>query len=176
MASPAEEAAKSSGLPQFDFNTWPSQVLWLLIVFALLYFVLDRFLLPRLATVIEDRGDRIADNLDAAARMRNEAELAEAQYDKALADARAKAAGIAAEARASADKLIAAETAKAEEDATARLAGAEERIRKMTEDAMASANDVAGEATKIMLDRLAGLKPTAATISKAVSSAGEAKS
>lgn len=175
MASPAEEAAKSSGLPQFDFNTWPSQVIWLVIAFAILYFVLDRFLLPRLGQVMEDRAERIADNLDAAARMKAEAEDAERQYEKALADARAKAASIAADARGRAETLIAEETAKAESIAAKAVAEAEGRIHDMTARAMASANDVAGEAATAMLSRLAGLNPTAATINKAIQSAAEGK-
>lgn len=174
MASPAEEAAKSSGLPQFDMATWPSQILWLIITFVILYIVLDRFLLPRLGGIIEDRGDRIADNLDAATRMRNEAELAEANYTQALADARAKASAIAAEARRESEQLIAAETAKAEDRANAKLAEAEARIQKMTDDAMASAHEVAADAAGVVLDRLAGLKPGRPALTQAVSAADKA--
>jgi F-type H+-transporting ATPase subunit b len=175
MASPAEEAVKSSGLPQFDFNTWPSQVIWLVIAFAILYVVLDRFLLPRLGQVMEERAERIADNLDAAARMKAEAEDAERLYEKALADARAKSSAIAAEARVKADRLIADETAKAESEAAKAVAEAEVRIHAMTAEAMASANDVATEAASAMLARLAGLKPTAATLTKAIMAASQGK-
>ena len=36
--------AASGGLPQFAFETWTSQIFWLVVTFAVLYFVLAKFI------------------------------------------------------------------------------------------------------------------------------------
>jgi len=108
--------AASGGLPQFDFTTWSSQITWLIITFGLLYFILAKFILPKLGETITERGDRIADDLDAASRMQREAEDAQKSYERALADAKAKAHNVAESTRQSINDEIAKdlETADAE--------------------------------------------------------------
>ena len=123
-----EAAQASGGLPQLDFSTWSSQIFWLVITFGILYFILSKFILPALSAGITERSDRIADDLDAAARMQREAEQAEADYDRALADARAKAHNIGATTRSSVDAEIAAETEAADADLGRQQAAAETRI------------------------------------------------
>ena len=66
-ASPAvaEEAHGSGGLPQFDPTWWPSQLLWLALTFAVLYFVFSRSTLPRLGGILETRALRIESRMSA---------------------------------------------------------------------------------------------------------------
>ena len=107
-------AAAETGMPQFAVETWTSQIVWLVITFGVLYFLLSRFILPRIGGAITDRSDRIADDLDAAGRMQKEAEQAEAAYERSLADAKAKAHNIAETTRKSVDAEIAKEVEAAE--------------------------------------------------------------
>ena len=60
--------AHAEGMPQLDFANplTTSQVVWGAIIFALLYFVLSRFALPRVAEVIEQRAQHIAADLETA--------------------------------------------------------------------------------------------------------------
>ncbi|MEL7027744.1 MAG: F0F1 ATP synthase subunit B', partial [Pseudomonadota bacterium] len=92
--------------PPFDPTYFSSQLFWLTITFVALYFVLSRVALPRIATVIEERRDKIAEDLDHAAELKLESENAVASYEKALADAKAKAVAIAAETREGLDSEI----------------------------------------------------------------------
>lgn len=107
----AEYAADhASGVfPPFDPTYFPSQLFWLAISFIALYIALDRFILPKIKTTIEDRKDRIADDLDAAAQAKADAEAAGEAYEQALADARSKAHGIAGETRKALDAELAAD-------------------------------------------------------------------
>ena len=85
------EAGGEKVFAPFDTSTFASQLFWFFITFAILYFLLSKVLLPRVGETIEERGSRIADDLDQASRMQREAEEAEKTYTRALADARAKA-------------------------------------------------------------------------------------
>ena len=60
MAAPATAAAAeqgSGGLPQFDLTQWAGQMIWALVIFAVLYFVIARVFVPRLGGTIEARED-----------------------------------------------------------------------------------------------------------------------
>src|SRR5690606_29974529 len=88
-----------SNFPPFDPSTFPSQLLWLAITFGLFYLFLKRVVLPRIGGILEVRRDRIAQDLDQASRMKEEADAAVAAYEQELAEARKKAASIAQEDR-----------------------------------------------------------------------------
>ena len=85
--------------PPFASETFASQLLWFAVAFGLLYYVMSRFALPRVAAIMESRSQRIAADLAEAERLRAESEAAGAAYEKSLGDARAKAKAIAQEMR-----------------------------------------------------------------------------
>ena len=150
MATPTDagngaEAAGSGGLPQLDFSTWPSQIFWLAIALLVLYQLMSKVALPRISSVLEERADAIADDLDRADEFRRKAEEAEQTYERALADARAKAQGIAAETRAEIQKEVDAEIARADAEIAARAQESERRIAEIRENAMSAVEEVAGD-------------------------------
>src|SRR5262252_2059174 len=83
--------------PPFNRETFPSQLFWLVICFIALYVITARLVGPRVGGIIASRGDRVAGDLAEASRLKGESEAALAAYEKALADARSRAQGIAGE-------------------------------------------------------------------------------
>ena len=165
----AEKAA--GGLPQFDFSTFASQITWLAITFGVLYLVLAYFILPKIGGTISDRHNRIADDLDAASRMQQEAEQAVADYERTVTQAKAKAHNIAEATRKSIDADIAQEVETAEAEFAAKQAVADERINKKRADALAQIDTVAQDTTSAIVAKLGGLQPTAAQIKRAITTA-----
>src|ERR1700748_356545 len=94
-ATPASE--RGGNFPPFDKETFASQLLWLAIFFVALYLIAAKLALPRVGSIIADRHRRIAGDLDEAARMKDAADAAIANYEKALAEARTRAQAIAGE-------------------------------------------------------------------------------
>ena len=84
-AATAETAEGS--FPPFDASTFASQILWLVITFGLFYLFMSRVVLPRIASILETRRDRIAQDLNEANRLKDEADQAFATYEQELADA-----------------------------------------------------------------------------------------
>lgn len=167
-AADAAGAAGAGGLPQLDYGYWPGVIFWVLLAFAILYFVVARGLLPRLGGAIEDRSDKIADDQDKAGELKRQAEQAEASFEAALADARARAHGIIADNRAQLDTDIAADSAAVDAELAKRNAAAEERIAQATADAMANVESLAVEAAGGVVEKLTGVTPDAAAVSAAV--------
>ena len=78
-------------MPQIDqiASIYASQLFWLVVVFALIYFGIGRAMLPKIERTVEDRDARISGDLAAAEAARAEADAAEATYTEKLDASRA---------------------------------------------------------------------------------------
>lgn len=166
-AEAANGEAGSAAFPPFDPWHFPSQLFWLVLMFGGLYITLSRFVLPKLGGVIEKRGDTIADALDEAARLDEQAKEARHQQDLHLAEARAKARETADKARAKVEAEIAEESQKVDADLATRLDEAEARIRKVRSEALSNVDAIATETAQVMLARF-GVQVSASEAQAAV--------
>lgn len=164
----AEEAGVEAGFPPFEATFFPSQLLWLAITFGLFYLFLKKVVLPRIGNILEVRRDRIAQDLDQAARMKDEADAAIAAYEQELADARARANTIGQEARDAAKADAEAERRKVEADLDARLASAEDRISSIKQAALRDVGSIAEDTAAAIVQELVGGKIDKATVAAAV--------
>ena len=83
----AAEGQKSAGLPQMDIATFPSQLFWLVITFSLLYLFMWKFVIPRLGATIEERRDKISNDINDADNLNTEATDILKKYDEQMASA-----------------------------------------------------------------------------------------
>ena len=58
------EGQQSAGLPQMDISTFPSQIFWLVVTFSILYIFMWKFVIPKLRTTIEERRDKISNDIN----------------------------------------------------------------------------------------------------------------
>jgi F-type H+-transporting ATPase subunit b len=132
-------------MPQLDVSTFPTQIFWLVVTFAVLYVLMAKLAIPRIEAAVEGRRTRIEGDLDRAGRMKTEAEAVIAAYEKALADARHQAQltmkettdrlnAAAAERQKAAAKVIAERTTVAEARIAAAKGAAMENLRGMSID------------------------------------------
>lgn len=160
--------AASASFPPFDSSTFPSQLLWLAITFGLFYLFLKRVVMPRIGGILEVRSDRIAQDLDQAARMKEEADAAIAAYEQELADAKTKANTIGQGARDAAKAEAAAERKQVEASLDARLAEAEARIALIKDAAMSDVGQIAEDTAGAIVQQLIGAKADKAAVAAAV--------
>ena len=167
----AVHAEESGGMPQLDAGSWPAQLFWLALIFTGFYFFLSRVALPRVATVLEERRDRIANDLDQAALLQKRGDEALAAYEQSLAEARARANGIARQMR----DDVAADTDKRmkalEAELAAKAAEAETRIRASRDAVMANVTEIAADAAQTIVAQITGETPDRARVEGAVSGA-----
>ena len=83
----AAEGQKSAGLPQMDIASFPSQLFWLVITFSLLYLFMWKFVIPRLGATIEERRDKISNDINDADNLNTEATDILKKYDEQMASA-----------------------------------------------------------------------------------------
>jgi F-type H+-transporting ATPase subunit b len=168
----AAHGGEGGGLPQFDTSYWGGQIVWLLLIFAVLYFLLARVFVPRLRKSLDLRASTISDALTGARAVQTEADAQAEAARKELADARASAQRTAADAKARADAESKARQAVEEETLAARFAEAEDRIRGMRDAAMGNVRGIAAEIAEAMTEKLSGRAAPRAEIDAALTSAG----
>jgi len=166
------EAGHGGGgvFPPFDPTHFPSQLLWLAITFGLFYLFLKRAALPRIGNILEVRRDRIAQDLDQAARMKDEADAAVAAYEQELAEARRKANTIGQDARDKAKAAAEAERRKVEDKLNGDLAAAEERIASIKRTAMKDVDQIASDTASAIIQQLLGTRVDGKDVAAAVKS------
>ena len=145
--------------PPFDAHTFPSQLLWLAVTFVALYLLMSRIALPRIASILEQRRQRIADDLGHAQRLKGESDAAIAAHEKALNEARSRAQALASETRARAATEAEARRKEVDAKLTMRIAEAEKTIAATRTAAMANMRGIAAEAASAIVERLIGAAP-----------------
>ena len=78
-------------MPQLDPRWFASQLFWLVICFTVLYLLLSKLVLPSLLGVITLRKNAIDEDLLAAQKFKENAELARQTYEQTLANSRINA-------------------------------------------------------------------------------------
>jgi len=165
-ATPSSE--HHGGFPPFQSETYASQLVWLAVAFVLLYVLMSKLALPRVAAIIESRQNKIEGDLADASRIKSQSDEAVAAYEKALADARARAQSIANETR---DVQAAeAETRRKalEDELNHKLVAAEKTIAATKQAAMSNVRGIAEDATRAIVERLTGTAPTEKAVADAV--------
>jgi F-type H+-transporting ATPase subunit b len=158
-------------MPQFDPSTFTPQLFWLVLTFSVLFVAMWRHALPRLSGILEARRQRIASDLEKAAAFKAEAEQVAAEYEKALTEARDKAAAALKQAGAE----LAAEAAKRHEvfgkELATRTGEAEQRIAAARDQALGNIKTVAEETAGAATAKLIGVEPSSEQLRDAVEDA-----
>ena len=147
---------------------YASQLFWLAIVFALIYFGIGKAMVPKIERTIDDRNARISGDIAAAEAARAAALASEADYQSGLEGARAEALTTLGTAKAKA-------TAKAEKKVKTgdaanqkRLADAEARIASSKTAALAEIETETVEVVEAIVAKLSGAKLDRASVNKTV--------
>lgn len=170
MATPASGAAPKGDaiFPPFNAETFPSQIFWFVIIFGVLYWLMSRVALPRIASILETRKSRIEGDLATANAAQEKADEAAKAYETTLTQARTNAQETARQMR---DKIAAESDAKRQELETklnSDMVAAEQRITKMKSDAMANVATIAEDAASSIVQQLTGKAPDPAAVKSAV--------
>ncbi len=152
-------------------ETYSSQIFWLLVFFGLVFFVIGRGMVPRVMATVGDRDKQIADDLAAAQAARDRADEEEDAWRIRENENRNQAQALVVQAKADAAAQSEKKIGAAQKRLDTKLAEAETRIAASRDSAMTEIEAVAAEAAQDITQRLAGVKVTKPSASKAVKEA-----
>jgi F-type H+-transporting ATPase subunit b len=168
--SAAYAAGGEAGLPQLKIGTWPSQLFWLVVIFALGYVFMARVVTPRIGSVLEERRSRLDEDLSRAREASAEAAQTRTDYEASLDEARNEAAEFARAAANEAQTKAEAAEAKAAKRMATKIGKAETALAEARAEAEGNLMAIAAEAAIDAATQIAGVKPTKAQAEKAVNS------
>ncbi|MBP0617229.1 F0F1 ATP synthase subunit B [Jiella mangrovi] len=160
------------GFPPFNPEYFPSQLLWLAITFGVFYWLLKTVIMPRIGGILENRRDRIALDLEAAERMRSDADEAKAAYEQELTEARNRAHSIAQDARETAKADAEKERKRLDAELDEKLEAAQARIGEVKRSALGEVDGIARDVTDTILRQVANIEASQDEIASAVNQAG----
>jgi F-type H+-transporting ATPase subunit b len=156
-------------MPQLDLASYPSQLFWLAITFFALLFIISRVALPKIGSVLQDRQQTIGNDLDGAAKSKDEAESLEKEYHVALAKTRAKASEKISKAHADVNELSAQEHGELDKVLSKQAAEASEKINNSRDVALGEIATVSAVLASEIVEKLSGVKVDAKDAEKTVS-------
>lgn len=151
------EHKKTSGLPQLDPSSYPSQVFWLIVSFILLYTVFSKSVLPDIGDTLDTRRKNIENDIGEAQKFNDRADFFQKAYDSTLLEARTHATSIFQE-NENALKLQASKQIEAfNEKSAAALKSAETALASAKVGAMEQMHQTAAELASTAAEKIIGI-------------------
>jgi F-type H+-transporting ATPase subunit b len=163
-----EPGAAKGAFPPFDSKTFASQLFWLALTFGGLYWLMAKIALPRIGSVLTERGATLARDLDEAAAAQAKAQDSAKAYEDALAAARARAQGIAQAAREASAKASDDRRKAVEAELAAKAATSDAAIAAAKTQAMGNVRDLGVQVAAAIVAKLTNAEPSAAETAQAV--------
>ena len=132
-------------MPQFNPEWFASQIFWLFVTFVVLYLLMSRIALPRVAEILQERREKVSDDLAKAERLKSDAQEIYDAYEATLREAREQAQKVLREAREEIDQDHAKRHAEYSRELNQQIADAEARIDAAKKEALDNLQGVAAE-------------------------------
>ena len=132
-------------MPQLDTSSFTSQLFWLVVCFFSMMFIMSKFIIPKIADIMEQRQRKIDSYLNKAANFKQQAETALQKYRDALANATAEADKSLADTKDEMNKLINAKQGELETRLQKKIKDGEKEINAGKEDALKQIKSVSEE-------------------------------
>ena len=160
--------AAEAGMPQLDPTYWASQAFWLILVFTILYISIARFYLPKIKENLDNRENKIKEDLDAANKFKNLSELKLQEYEKTLEDSKKEVIKIHLESKNKLDKDIQLKKDAMEKEIENEINKAQEEIYELKKNSISDIQNISKEIASNIIENISGDKLNESSITAAV--------
>lgn len=142
-------------------------LVWLVLTFSALYLLMSKIAMPRVEGILKARHGKIFGDIGVANSKREEADRAAADYQKTLADAKARAQALAQETHVRLAAETEAKRHALEADLAGKLTAAEAQIERTKAKAMSNVDQIARETAAAIVEHITGKPADPAAIAAA---------
>ena len=160
--------SSEEGMPQLNPEFWFSQIFWLTIIFGILYFLLAKFILPKIGNNLEARKSQIVDNIQAAEKQKKESEKKIKEYEKIMQDSLQEAKNVINKAREKTLEEILKKKEALENEINKEVKKAEEEILKLKNNSQKKISKIATETSASLVKEIIGEELNSSSISTIV--------
>ena len=150
--------AAEAGMPQLDPKYWASQAFWLVLVFSILYISIAKFYLPKIKRNLDDRENKIKEDLDEANKMKNLSEKKLDEYNIILENSRKEVIKILLESKKALDKNIQSKKEIMEKEIENQITKAQKEILDLKKSSVESINIISKDISSSIIEKLSGDK------------------
>ena len=150
--------AAEAGMPQLDPKYWASQAFWLILVFTILYISIAKFYLPKIKNNLDNRENKIKDDIDEANKLKELSEIKFKEYEKILENAKKEVIKIHIESKNTLDKDIQSKKIKIEKEIENEILTAQKEIIKLKKESLSDINKISEDITSMIIENISGEK------------------
>jgi len=160
--------AAEAGMPQLDPTYWASQAFWLILVFTILYISIAKFYLPKIKSNLDNRENKIKEDLDAANNFKDLSELKMKEYEKILENSKKEVIKIHLESKNRLDKDIQVKKEVMEKEIEIEITNAQKEITELKENSISDIQNISKDLTLSIIENISGDKLNESSIKAAV--------
>ena len=168
--------AAEAGMPQLDPTYWASQAFWLILVFTTLYILISKFYLPKIKDNLDNRENKIKEDLENANKFKEQSEVKLKEYDVILENAKKEITKIHFESKNTLDKDIQSKKEKIEREIEKEIAKAQKEISELKKTSISTIQNISRDITSNIIENISGdklnessIKAVAEEVSKKIS-------
>ena len=160
--------AAETGMPQLDPKYWASQAFWLILVFTILYISIEKFYLPRIKNNLDNRENKIKDDLEDANKFKELSESRFKEYEKILDDAKKEVVKIHLESKNSLDKDMQTRKLTVEKEIEKEITKAQEEINDLKKNSVSDIQKISENIASNIIEKISGDKLNESSIKATV--------
>ena len=150
--------AAEAGMPQLDPKYWASQAFWLILIFSILYISIANFFLPKIKKNLEDRENKIKEDLDEANKLKNLSEKKLEEYEVILDNSKKEVTKILLDSKNNLNKDIQNKKDSMEKEIEKEILKAQKDISQIKKDSIESINTISQEIASDIIEKMSGDK------------------
>ena len=148
--------AAEAGMPQLDPTYWASQSFWLILIFTALYLALSNLFIPKIKNSIDNRENKIKDDLDEAQKLKNLAEQKLKEYELSIENTKKEVQKIIFESKNKLNLEIQSKKKKFEKEIEIEIESAEKEIENLKKESLASISSISEEMASKVIEQISG--------------------
>ena len=160
--------AAEAGMPQLDPTYWASQAFWLILIFIVLYISIAKFYLPKIKSNLDDRENKIKDDLDAANKFKDLSELKLKEYEKILENSKKEVIKIHLETKNQLDKDIQTKKDVMEKEIETEITKAQQEINELKKNSILDIQNISKDLASNIIENISGDKLNESSIKATV--------
>ena len=160
--------AAEAGMPQLDPTYWASQGFWLILIFTVLYISISKFYLPKIKDNLDNRENKIKEDLENANKFKEQSEAKLKEYEIILENAKKEVSKIHFESKNILDKEIQSKKDMIEKDIEKELVKAQKDITELKKNSISSIQKISENIAANIIENISGEKLNESSIKAAV--------
>ena len=160
--------AAEVGMPQLDPKYWASQAFWLILVFTVLYISIAKFYLPKIKSNLDNRENRIKDDIEDANKFKELSDSKLKEYEKILENAKKEVIKIHIESKNLLDKEIQTKKETIEKEIEREITKAQKEIGDLKKNSISDIQKISENITSSIIETISGDKLNESSIKAAV--------